>query len=78
MLSYITNDLNKNELYVYKFNNPNSVSYETINDFVPCKKLENISDVINKEDLTVVCGSFYMINELIPKEWIYQTRKNHQ
>ncbi len=78
MLSYITNDLNKNELYVYKFNNPNSVCYETINDFVPCKKLENISDVINKEDLTVVCGSFYMINELIPKEWIYQTRKNHQ
>lgn len=68
MLSYIEADENLNKLYIYQFNNPNSVSYETIKSILDIKseQINSLKDIVSdKEILTVICGSFYMINELI-------------
>lgn len=73
MLSYIINDHNLNDLYIYPFNNQNAMSYEEINEFTPCKRLNTLEDILSDETLTVVCGSFYMLNELIPEDWIFSS-----
>ena len=70
MLSYIEADENLNKLYIYQFNNPNSVSYETIKSILDIKseQINSLKDIVSdKEILTVICGSFYMINELIDR-----------
>ena len=71
MLEYIITDPYKNKLFVYHFNNPNSVTYETLNKFAPCEELSDLSEVLSDEILTVVCGSFYMLNDLIPQNSIF-------
>ncbi len=72
MLFYIETDPNLQNLYIYPFNNPNSVDYETIKSStdISCFELKTIEDAFEEGVLTVVCGSFYMLNELITKDVI--------
>ena len=74
MLSYITTDPNLNKLFCYHFNNKNACSIEDLSKDTeqPIIELKNIEDVLSStsEVLTVICGSFYMLNELIKKEWV--------
>ena len=75
MIEYITEDNYIETLYIYPFNNPNACSYETIKSACPetikVKELKNLDSILDKDILTVVCGSFYMINELIDKSLVF-------
>ncbi|MBR5555970.1 bifunctional folylpolyglutamate synthase/dihydrofolate synthase [bacterium] len=59
------------EIYFYHFNNPNSCTFEELQavcaydakPFESLKKLEYRNDT-----LTIVCGSFYMINEIVESD----------
>lgn len=55
------------EIYFYQFNNQNSCSYEQLAN--ACKFVSKPFSEYKKEDnvLTVICGSFYMIKELLTK-----------
>ena len=64
---------NQPEIYFYEFNSGDSCTFEQLRDecIYFSKKLTSINDIKFSEDvLTVVCGSFYMLNELIKKEWV--------
>jgi dihydrofolate synthase/folylpolyglutamate synthase len=71
MLKYIEADNNLNEVYVYHFKNENSVSCSELKKAtsMDIKELKNIHDLIKApyDTQTVVCGSFYMLNELFDK-----------
>lgn len=75
MIEYITEDNYIETLYIYPFNNPNACSYKTIKSACPetikVKELKNLDSILDKDILTVVCGSFYMINELIDKSLVF-------
>jgi len=55
----------KDEINFYTFNNPNSCTYEELSNVCEfnSKQFNNFENANNK--LTVVCGSFYMIKELL-------------
>lgn len=76
MVSYIESDSELNELYIYQFNNPKSCTFKEISGLcsISCKELTDSREVSNiaKEHLTVICGSFYMINELIDEQYVIQ------
>ena len=56
------------EIYFYHFNYPNSADIKTLqlNCVLPSKEFNETFDYFDGK-LTVVCGSFYMLNELLPK-----------
>ncbi|MCD8378358.1 MAG: bifunctional folylpolyglutamate synthase/dihydrofolate synthase [Candidatus Gastranaerophilales bacterium] len=66
MINHIISDRCLKTLYFYEFNNPNACKYSVLSDVYPeGKKLKSIDDItFSDEVLTIVCGSFYMINEL--------------
>ncbi len=74
MINLITSDKTMEQIYFYTFKNNNSCDFETLSKIYPQgKKLKTIDDIeFNNSILTVICGSFYMINELLPKEIIFQ------
>ena len=77
MLGFLEKDKNMNKLYVYKFKNPNSCDYETIQKVLKIQAQElttSVENISEKGILTVICGSFYMINELVDKETIINCR----
>ncbi len=56
------------EIYFYHFNNPNSATFEELQSKCkyPAKKFVSLDCFDIKNDtLTIVCGSFYMINEVL-------------
>ena len=67
MLSYITSDPLLKDLYIYHFNNQNACTYETLANIYPqAKQLKSAEDItFDKDVLTVICGSLYMIKELV-------------
>lgn len=68
MIKYIEQDNNLDKIYFYHFNNQNSCDYKTLSKVCskPSFELKSINDITFSQDvLTVVCGSFYMINELL-------------
>lgn len=68
MLKFITNDKNLLKLYFYEFNNPNACDFKTLQSYssVNAHKLNDKNEIVYSSDiLTVICGSFYMIKELI-------------
>lgn len=74
MIGYIEEDALLERIYFYEFNNKNACSYDDIKKV--CSKniiaLKDKDSIKYSEDiLTVICGSFYMINELIDKETIF-------
>lgn len=64
---------NQPQIYFYSFKNGNSCTFEQLRDecIYFSRELKSIEDIEFSEDvLTVICGSFYMLNELIKKEWV--------
>lgn len=55
----------KDEIYFYHFNNENSCTYEELTDAWEHKSLMFSDFKHDSETLTVICGSFYMIKELL-------------
>ena len=58
------------EIYFYHFNNKNSAGFEELQKVCEYKAKPFVSFDkfdINEDTLTVVCGSFYMMNEILPK-----------
>lgn len=56
------------EIYFNHFGNPNSCTFEELQAVCeyPAKKFESLSKLdFRKDTLTIICGSFYMINEVI-------------
>lgn len=76
MVKYLISDKNLNKLYIYSFNNPNACTFDDISKVssVKCESLYSKDEIneIAKNYLTVICGSFYMINELVDKEVIFK------
>lgn len=55
------------EIYFYHFNNKNSCTIEELQKACPYKgKPFNSFDELPNDYLKIVCGSFYMLNEIIP------------
>lgn len=71
MLKIITTDPLLNKLFIYSFNNKNACSFDDIKKACPinCENIDSIDNLINNEVLTVICGSFYMINELLDEKF---------
>ncbi len=64
---------NPPEIYFYKFNSENACPVDVLQDICIyySKELKSMDDIEFSDDvLTVVCGSFYMLNELIQKDWL--------
>jgi len=69
------NNLFEDEIYFYHFDNPNSCSYEELASICEfnSKPFKNFKDFDirnnneNNNTLIVICGSFYMIKELLKK-----------
>ena len=61
------------KIYFYTFDSINACPFETLHEecIYFSRKLKSIDDIQLSDDiLTVICGSFYMLNELIPKDWV--------
>lgn len=57
------------EIYFYHFNYPNSATFEELSKACQfdSKEFTSLSDLPEQENtLTIICGSFYMLNEIIP------------
>lgn len=58
------------EIYFYHFNNTNSAAFEELQKVCEYKAKPFVSFDkfdIKEDTLTIVCGSFYMMNEILPK-----------
>lgn len=58
----------KDEIYFYHFNNPNSVTFEELQAACeyPSKEFVSLDEFETSTDtLTIICGSFYMLNEIM-------------
>lgn len=62
------------EIYFYHFNNNNSCTVQELKNFCqfPSQKFETL-DKLPSDRLKIVCGSFYMLNEIIPRSLILPT-----
>lgn len=60
------------EIYFYHFNNPNSCTIQELqtNCEFPSHKFTSLEE-LPQNCLKIVCGSFYMLNEIIPQNIIY-------
>ena len=60
------------EIYFYHFNNKNSCTIEELQSACdyPSKIFENL-DKLPKDYLKIICGSFYMLNEIIPENLVH-------
>lgn len=54
------------EIYFYHFSNPNSCTVEQLNQVSPFEG-KDFSHYVQGEKVVVICGSFYMIKELLHK-----------
>ena len=55
------------EIYLNEFNYPNSCTYEELKSACPVLAKKYAGETLTKDKLNIICGSFYMINELISK-----------
>lgn len=60
------------EIYFYHFNNPNSCTIQELQTTCefPSHKFTSLEE-LPQNCLKIVCGSFYMLNEIIPQNVIY-------
>lgn len=56
------------EIYFYHFDNPNSATVEELAQVCPYPSKPYTAGVIIPDKLNIICGSFYMIKELIAKK----------
>ncbi len=61
------------EIYFYHFNNPNSCTIEELREACkyPGKVFESL-DRLPSDKIKIICGSFYMLNEIIPQSLVLQ------
>lgn len=57
----------KDEIYFYHFDNPNACSYEDLSSACNFSSKQFDCFKRDKDVLTVICGSFYMLKELLQK-----------
>ena len=59
------------EIYFYHFNNPNSCTVGELQTVceLPSHKFKSL-DELPKDCLKIVCGSFYMLNEIVPEHLV--------
>ena len=59
------------EIYFYHFNNPNSCSIDELKNVCayPSKIFTDL-DNLPKDKLKIICGSFYMLNEILPESLV--------
>lgn len=61
------------EIYFYKFDNPNSCSVETLQKACRFQSKPFISlDKLPENKIKIICGSFYMLNEIISPSFVLQ------
>lgn len=62
------------EIYFYNFKNPNSCSVEELKSVceLPSSCFKSLEE-FNLDDgkITVICGSFYMLNEIVPESLVF-------
>ena len=60
------------EIYFYHFNNPNSCTIEELQEACEfkSKKFKSL-DELPKDCLKIICGSFYMLNEVVPERLVH-------
>ncbi|MFR1673170.1 MAG: bifunctional folylpolyglutamate synthase/dihydrofolate synthase [Candidatus Gastranaerophilaceae bacterium] len=61
------------EIYFYHFNNKNSCTVKELQEFCeyPSHTFKSLDDLPYEENtLTIICGSFYMLNEIVSKDII--------
>lgn len=58
------------EIYFYHFNNPNSCTLEELQAVceLPSEKFISLENLPQDGTLTVICGSFYMMNEVLSQD----------
>ena len=59
------------EIYFYHFNNKNSCTIEELQEACefPSKEFKSF-DGLPKDSLKIICGSFYMLNEIVPEHLV--------
>lgn len=65
------------EIYFYEFDNPNACKYEDLAEVCEFDSKPFNDFIHDNNTLTVVCGSFYMIKELLKKMGIKWGASNH-
>ena len=55
------------EVYLNEFEYPNVCSYEELKSKCPVESKKYQGDILSTDKLNVICGSFYMISELLSK-----------
>lgn len=61
------------EIYLNHFSHKNSATFEELQEACPydAKEFISLKELPDKEDtITIVCGSLYMINEVIPRSYL--------
>jgi len=53
------------EVYLNEFDYPNSCSYEELKESCPIKSYRYQNQELSKDKLNIICGSFYMIKDLV-------------
>ena len=57
----------KDEVFLNEFNYPKSCSYEELKNSCPVKAKKYNNQELTKDKLNIICGSFYMLSELLNK-----------
>ena len=60
--------------YFYHFNNPNSCTVEELQQACefPSHKFKSL-DELPKDSMKIICGSFYMLNEVVTESLVLQS-----
>ena len=59
----------KDEVYINGFDYPNACSFEELQQNCPIKASEYKGQHLNSDKLNIICGSFYMIENLNLQDW---------
>ncbi len=54
------------EVHLNEFDYPNTCTYEVLKQFCPVQSQKYNGEKLSPDKLNIICGSFYMIKELIP------------
>ena len=57
----------EDEVFLNEFNYPKSCSYEELENSCPVKAKKYNNQELTKDKLNIICGSFYMLSELLNK-----------
>ena len=55
------------EVFLNEFNYQNSCSYDELSSVCPVKHQKYNGQELKKDKLNIICGSFYMISQMITK-----------